>query len=819
MDFKRTNSSRMAPSSGRSVPPRPPTAGTPLRTTTPMRTATPGPAGSASGRQATGSATPMSQRPPRPTSGAPSSARQTGPGLPRPDSFRRTGTNASISSVNTSLYNNNNNATPMKQLSGKTGGNGRVNVYARVRAFAANETAEDQRQLAVRMKDDTVDIQVPKKGRFTFTFDGTFWSNDMASEKSFSSQEDVFEVIGRPLVENALAGYNAAIMAYGQTGSGKTYTAFGPANSLGSSDQGLIPRVCEMIFERAAASSQKGITYRVSVSMLEVYLEDVFDLLNHRKMVTIRNNYGDNSFHVVGAKAVPVRRYEDVSALLKKAEPLRTFAATAIHDRSSRAHTLFQLEVQTNFESADIAPRASKILLADLAGSERIKLAHTETGLPFEQARNINLSLLALGSCIEAVATRKGYNQNIPEFRNSTLTKLLKEYLGGNSVSAMVVTIAPSVRDAHLSVQTLRFADRAKQMTTHAKINTVKPVDAREDDADKLSEELRDAYLKKKEALFAEFQLQNTIEQLLKKIAILEAQLMEATDDEIIARLQEELEGYQKALADADAQLQEQRRILYPNEVLLEEEMKELNTKMQEMKEEHEDAMEMLMAEDLHKYTEMMKEKQSQHDQAMSQKVGEYESELARLRQLLDEANAKIEQLTAKLSHKKEELRKSDNHIEELQAALKELEDASADMEAELQKQVQNLQGELNRVNAELKEKQNAFDAAMANREEVIRVLEADLEARGKQFEETAAALNALEERYANETQIAEEKQANLQSQLEDMESELTTTEEKLVVTHDALNELQQRHANETKAAEERQTELQSQLENKQAEL
>ncbi|ESL06702.1 kinesin [Trypanosoma rangeli SC58] len=683
MDFKRTNSSRTALNSGRSVPPRPPTA-TPMRVSTYSSASTPRRNTTPNSQRSPAGMTPTMQRPPR-HGGTPASARGPRPGLPRPESFRRTGTGVSVSGINnhsssiSSIGNTSGGGgsshQPMHLLSGKTGGNGRVNVYARVRASAANETADDQRQLAVRMKDNTVDVLVPQKGRFTFTFDGVFWSNENAGTKPFSSQEDVFEVIGRPLVENALAGYNAAIMAYGQTGSGKTYTAFGPPNSLGTPEEGLIPRVCEMIFSRAAASSQKGVTYRVCVSMLEVYLEDVFDLLNHRRMVSIRNNYTDNSFHVVGARSIPVRSYEDVAALLLKAEPLRTFAATAVHDRSSRAHTLFQLEVQTSFESTDIVPRISKILLADLAGAERIKIAHTETGLPFEQARNINLSLLALGSCIEAVATRKGYNQNIPEFRNSTLTRLLKEYLGGNSVSAMLVTIAPSAHDAHLSVQSLRFADRAKQMTTHAKINTVKPIDATDEGASKLSDELRDAYLKKKEALYAEYQLQHTIDELLKKIAILGAQLMEATHEDIIARLQEEIEGHQKTLTDADAQLQEQRRILYPNEVVLEDKLKEVETKMQELKEEHEDAIESLMSEDLRRYTDTMRAKELHHNDTVASMQAEHNEEMSRLQKLLDEANTSIQQLTAALAETKNELCRADQSLGEMQSAFGELED------------------------------------------------------------------------------------------------------------------------------------------------
>ncbi|CBZ33134.1 kinesin, putative, partial [Leishmania donovani] len=525
--------------------------------------------------------------------------------------------------------------------------NNRVNVYVRVRAFREDETSGDMGQLAVNMDDSAVEVTVPKKGRFTFGFDGCFWSNDRAcpSGKASASQEDVFDEVGRPLVENALAGYNAAVMAYGQTGSGKTYTSFGPPGSIGTSQEGLIPRVCNMIFSRAANSAQKGVTYTVSASMLEVYLEDVFDLLNHRKQLSVRNDFTSNTFSVVGQKTVPVNSYMDVLAVLNKAEPLRTFAATNIHDHSSRAHTLFMLEVQTHFDAPDLAPRCAKILLADLAGCERIRLAGTEEGLAFEQARNINLSLLALGSCIEAVATRgRGSSRPIPEFRNSTLTKLLKDYIGGNSISTMMVTISPSERDANLSVQTLRFADRAKQITTHAHVNTVDPQQAKQDGSE-LGDRWRDEYLRKKEALYAEYQLKGTIEKLLARIAELEARLRECADDEVALHLTTEIEELQKALTEADYQMGLQRQILYGEFLLLEDELRELNTKMQEMKEEHEEAMEGILGEEAGRFEEMkrgyetrLRALQSESDAALAAST----DEIAALRRLVAELQERL---------------------------------------------------------------------------------------------------------------------------------------------------------------------------------
>ncbi|KPI82613.1 hypothetical protein ABL78_8377, partial [Leptomonas seymouri] len=671
------------------------------------------------------------------------------------------------------------------------------------------------------MDNDAVEVVVPKKGRFTFGFDGCFWSNDRPcpSGKRASSQEDVFDEVGRPLVENALAGYNAAVMAYGQTGSGKTYTSFGPTGSIGTPQEGLIPRVCNMIFARAANSAQKGVTYTVSASMLEVYLEDVFDLLNHRKQLSVRNDFTNSTFNVVGQKTVLVKNYKDVLAVLAKAEPLRTFAATNIHDHSSRAHTLFTLEVQTHFDAPDLAPRCAKILLADLAGCERIKLAGTEEGLAFEQARNINLSLLALGSCIEAVATRGRSNSRpVPEFRNSTLTKLLKDYIGGNSISTMMVTISPSEHDANLSVQTLRFADRAKQITTYAKVNTVNPEQAKQDGSD-LSDRWRDEYLRKKEALYAEYQLKGTIEKLVTRIADLEEKLRESAEDELAVHLTTEIEGLQKALTEADYQMGLQRQILYGDFLMLEDELREMNTKMQEMKEEHEEAMEGLLGEEAGRFEEMkrgyevrLRALQDESDAArtaaddeiaalkrlvaeLREKLATKEAECAELARELAELQAKYEQDMAAAAHTRCEL---EEQLEALRATHEQqvadsaaAEERAASAIAELREEVAGLRT-LHAASeekacaqvAQLEETSAELQRTVDEREQQLAAVEAHLE-------ETEEQVSTLTQRMAAETSAAEQKEADLLREVDALQSTVTQLNDNLETTEETLQETQ----------------------------
>eukprot|EP00796_Vickermania_ingenoplastis_P007578 gene7578-5343_t len=530
----------------------------------------------------------------------PGGAHGTAPCTPPPMSGKRR--NSSVNSSAVPLERSNSTAGRAFQRTNSTMGrqkgetirqNNRVNVYVRVRAFAEKERTGKAAELAVQMKDDTVDVTVPEKGQFSFTFDGCFWSNDRESPNH-----------RRP-------------------------------------DEGLVPRVCNMIFARAANSAQKGVHYTVKASMLEVYLDDVFDLLNHRKQLTVRNDFKNHTFAVVGSKNVTVTSYKDVLELLTKAEPLRTFAETKIHDHSSRAHTLFTLEVHTEYDEPEMKPRCARILIADLAGSERIRLAGTEDGLGFEQARNINLSLLALGSCIEA-------------FRNSTLTKLLKDFLGGNSVSVMMVTIAPSAKDSNLSVQTLRFADRAKQITTHAKMNVIQEEEVVEGSVDY---KRREDYAVKKEALYAEFQLEQTIEQLLNRIVDLEVKRNTCTDPDMQQHLDAELAEVEKALADAEYQLTCQRQILYGPVLQLEDAVCELQTTIQKQRADHEEELERLQSEQEQRLLEMKASHKAKQTQVEAAAAEERERQRQRLAAAKDEVEG-LKSLIAQLQNENRLLQK-----------------------------------------------------------------------------------------------------------------------------------------------------------------
>lgn len=367
-----------------------------------------------------------------------------------------------------------------------------VHVAIRVRSFLDREKRAGA-ELAIRMKDPTCELTLPNKSKARFTFDKCFWSNELEDKEiPFASQEDIFKCIGIPVVDHAMMGLNASIIAYGQTGSGKTYSLFGPEN-MDHETKGIIPRICEELFQRLNVAKAP---YKVTCSMIEIYMERCFDLLASHHELEVRGDL-QRGFSTVGAKKVDVTSYADIDRLLTVGDKRKTYGSTAINERSSRAHTLF--EVNIRMPSAN-GTKNSRLMLVDLAGSERVKESKTE-GKAFEQACNINLSLLNLGRCIEAVVAKP--HGTVMEYRHSQLTKLLKESLGGNSKTIVLATVSPSISEAHHTMHALRFADRAKQIKTHAHIN---------EDAlskqDQLSEELRQLFEERMIALKKEYELE-----------------------------------------------------------------------------------------------------------------------------------------------------------------------------------------------------------------------------------------------------------------------------------------------------------------------
>ncbi|XP_027012843.2 kinesin-like protein KIF13B isoform X1 [Tachysurus fulvidraco] len=305
-----------------------------------------------------------------------------------------------------------------------------------------------------------------------FAYDYCFWSIDESEKEKYAGQDMVFQCLGESLLHNAFQGYNACIFAYGQTGSGKSYTM------MGSADQpGLIPRLCSSLFERTLQHQRKEESFTVEVSYMEIYNEKVRDLLDpkgSRQALKVREHKVLGPY-VDGLSRLAVACYKDIESLMSEGNKSRTVAATNMNEESSRSHAVFKIiltHTLRDLQSGTSGEKVSKLSLVDLAGSERAAKTGA-AGERLKEGSNINKSLTTLGLVISALADQ-GAGKNKTKFvpyRDSVLTWLLKDSLGGNSRTAMVATVSPAADNYDETLSTLRYADRAKSIVNHAVVN------------------------------------------------------------------------------------------------------------------------------------------------------------------------------------------------------------------------------------------------------------------------------------------------------------------------------------------------------------
>ncbi|KAM6940418.1 kinesin-like protein KIF16B [Xenentodon cancila] len=311
----------------------------------------------------------------------------------------------------------------------------------------------------------------------TFTYDFSYDSTECKSSM-FISQEKVFRDLGSDVLRAAFEGYNACVFAYGQTGSGKSYTMMGLPG-----DAGLIPRICEGLFSRITdASRWDEASFRTEVSYLEIYNERVRDLLRRKSTQTynlrVREHPKDGPYVEDLSKHL-VQNYSDVEELMEAGNINRTTASTGMNDVSSRSHAIFTINfTQAKFDAEMPCETISKIHLVDLAGSERAD-ATGATGVRLKEGGNINKSLVTLGNVISALAdmSQDGVNTNLKKksvfvpYRDSVLTWLLKDSLGGNSKTIMIATVSPADINYGETLSTLRYANRAKNIINKPTVN------------------------------------------------------------------------------------------------------------------------------------------------------------------------------------------------------------------------------------------------------------------------------------------------------------------------------------------------------------
>eukprot|EP00659_Diplonema_papillatum_P012871 gene12871-19843_t len=433
-------------------------------------------------------------------------------------------------------------AGPTRKRAPSIANNENVRVMVRVRPFSVSEVSAVQdegymqsvidvpRSDQVIFRDHLNDYQV----RQGFNFDRAFWScTQQQSEAGFSSQLDVYEATGQPAVETAWDGINSCIFAYGQTGSGKTHTMMGDPSQIATEDGcnadllGVIPRLCQDLFvqveEKLASSLNAGIQKKVEIEVrfMEIYNEKVRDLLVNAHVpdsecfketgvkgpgavdhedLRIREHPVTGPY-VHGVTVYKPKSYDQIIELINQGNQERSVGATKLNDRSSRSHAMFRVTLtQTTIMSQErvgiggpktiSSERRSNINLVDLAGSENVKRSGA-AGTTLIEAQKINLSLTTLRRVIDALIERK--SANIVPYRDSTLTWLLRQDLGGNAKTFMLATVSPHFSNAHESQRTLEYAMRAKSIVNSITVN--------EDDTAKMLADLEKRIMETEKAM------------------------------------------------------------------------------------------------------------------------------------------------------------------------------------------------------------------------------------------------------------------------------------------------------------------------------
>merc|ERR1712235_5874 len=343
----------------------------------------------------------------------------------------------------------------------------------------------------------------PKAEPKNFAFDFSYWSHDSFVDRgdgymdpkpgsNYASQQKVFDDLGRGVLQNAYEGYNTSLFAYGQTGAGKSYSMVGYGIN-----KGIVPITCDNLFQHIEGTDD-GTKFEVKFSMLEIYSEQVRDLLstkNPKGGLSVRQNPKLGLFYVGDLKKVAVGSYEEIDRRIEEGTANRTVASTQMNATSSRAHTVVTIEfTQKKMVDGNEMAKQSVMNLVDLAGSERADSTGA-TGDRLKEGAAINKSLSALGNVISALAdlSTGAKKKVVVPYRDSVLTKLLMNALGGNSKTIMIAAVSPADINYDESLSTLRYADRAKKIKNKATVN--------ENPIDKLIRELKEENERLKKSL------------------------------------------------------------------------------------------------------------------------------------------------------------------------------------------------------------------------------------------------------------------------------------------------------------------------------
>ena len=334
----------------------------------------------------------------------------------------------------------------------------RIKVSVRCRPMNQKEKSEGyQNCVDVDSDRGEVNVRLANTPKRTFWYDKAYGMN--------STQEQVFQETAMPIVESVVQGYNGTIFAYGQTGTGKTFTMEGDFET--DINKGIIPRSIDWIFNNI--KNYPAQQFLVRVSFVEIYNEEVRDLLSKTKRQKLNVREKDKVFYVENVTVIQAENAQMTLDIMKAGRVNRATGATKMNPGSSRSHSIFSLTVESSTldEQGEAHYKVGKLNLVDLAGSERQSKTES-TGERFIEATKINLSLTCLGSVINKLVS--GKQQYIP-YRDSKLTMLLQDSLGGNTKTVMIANVGPADYNYDETLNTLWYAQRAKKIKNKPRIN------------------------------------------------------------------------------------------------------------------------------------------------------------------------------------------------------------------------------------------------------------------------------------------------------------------------------------------------------------
>ncbi|XP_021840867.2 kinesin-like protein KIN-1 isoform X2 [Spinacia oleracea] len=331
----------------------------------------------------------------------------------------------------------------------------KVTVCARFRPLSSSEIRDHGSCVSIhRIDDESFNFKDEKDGDLSFSFDKVFYED--------SAQASVYEVLALPIVQDAVSGLNGTILSYGQTGAGKTFSMEGPGIiKCDAERKGLIPRVIEGLFEMINASQGEAV-YSVKLAMVEIYMEKVRDLFDLSKDNIQIKESKSQGILLSGVTEIPLLEASEAMQILSNGILNRAVGETQMNASSSRSHCVYIFTVQQEF-SADKRTKTGKLILVDLAGSEKVGKTGAE-GKLLEEAKTINKSLSSLGNVVNALTcTPQSKLTHIP-YRDSKLTRILQDALGGNCRMALLCCCSPSLFNASETLSTLRFGARAQHI-------------------------------------------------------------------------------------------------------------------------------------------------------------------------------------------------------------------------------------------------------------------------------------------------------------------------------------------------------------------